>query len=72
MAEEVVLKAKVCIRHDDSTKWVEANPVLNAGEIGLESDTGRIKYGDGKSQWADLSYCSVVSIEENEIDNIFK
>jgi hypothetical protein len=32
------------------------NPVLAAGEIGVESDTGRFKIGDGSTAWASLTY----------------
>jgi hypothetical protein len=29
---------------------------LGAGEIGIESDTGKFKYGDGKHVWTELEY----------------
>ena len=32
------------------------NPVLLAGELGLETDTGKFKFGDGTSAWNNLSY----------------
>lgn len=32
------------------------NPVLLAGEIGFERDTGRYKMGDGTTAWNDLAY----------------
>ena len=32
------------------------NPVLLAGELGLETDTGRFKFGDGTAAWNSLSY----------------
>ena len=32
------------------------NPVLAAGEIGIETDTLRIKIGDGSTAWNSLSY----------------
>ena len=32
------------------------NPTLGAGEIGIETDTGRIKIGDGSTAWNSLSY----------------
>jgi hypothetical protein len=36
--------------------WAAANPVLIAGEIGLESDTGNQKVGDGRTPWVRLPY----------------
>ena len=32
------------------------NPVLAAGEKGVETDTGRFKIGDGTTAWNSLSY----------------
>jgi hypothetical protein len=32
------------------------NPVLPAGEICIETDTGRIKIGDGTTAWVSLPY----------------
>src|SRR5262249_32420106 len=44
------------LRRDTAAQWTAANPVLAAGEPGLESDTGRIKFGDGSTAWRDLAY----------------
>lgn len=38
------------------SQWAALNPVLIAGEPGLESDTGNLKLGDGRSTWARLPY----------------
>ena len=32
------------------------NPVLLAGELGIEIDTGKYKIGDGLTQWNSLAY----------------
>ena len=44
------------LRRDTAANWLAANPVLALAEPGLETDTGRIKYGDGNFQWLDLPY----------------
>lgn len=36
--------------------WTAANPILLNGEIGLESDTHKIKLGDGVTAWNSLAY----------------
>ena len=36
--------------------WTSENPVLEEGEIGLETDTGNIKRGDGSTVWTSLLY----------------
>ena len=50
------IKTRFQLRNDVSTAWTEANPVLLAGEIGIESDTRKFKFGDGTTQWKDLGY----------------
>ena len=68
---EINLKTKVVLRHDISSTWTRFNPVLLSGEVGIETDTGKMKCGDGISDWNTLEYmCSGLSNEE--IDGIFK
>ena len=43
-------------RRGTSAEWTAANPVLSPGEPGFETDTGKIKLGDGASDWAALTY----------------
>jgi hypothetical protein len=50
-------------RRGTATQWTTANPILNAGEIGFESDTNKFKIGDGTNVWADLDYF----IDETEL-----
>lgn len=44
------------LKRDTSTNWSNANPILKDGEPGLETDTGKIKYGDGVTLWNNLNY----------------
>ena len=44
------------LRRGTAAQWTSANPVLAAGEMGLESDTQRSKFGDGASTWTALAY----------------
>lgn len=39
-----------------AAQWTAANPVLLAGEFGWESDTNRMKIGDGSTAWTPLPY----------------
>lgn len=50
------LNVKVKHRYDSASNWTTNNPVLLAGELGIESDTGKIKCGDGTSSWSVLEY----------------
>lgn len=40
------------------SQWAAQNPVLMAGEPGLESETENLKIGDGRTQWNRLPYFS--------------
>lgn len=40
------------------SQWAAQNPVLMAGEPGLESQTGNLKIGDGRTAWNTLPYFS--------------
>lgn len=42
-------------RRGTALQWTTANPILGAGEIGVETDTGEFRLGDGVTNWADLS-----------------
>jgi hypothetical protein len=44
------------IKRGTATAWTSANPTLNAGEIGFESDTKKMKVGDGSTAWTSLAY----------------
>jgi uncharacterized protein YoxC len=43
-------------RRGTAEQWTAANPVLGAGEIGFETDTGKLKVGDNVNTWLDLAY----------------
>lgn len=50
------INGKIKNRIDTSGSWSNKNPVLLAGEIGIESDTYRLKAGDGSTSWNNLPY----------------
>ena len=41
-------------RRDTAAAWAAANPILFEGEAGMETDTFKVKLGDGVSAWNDL------------------
>lgn len=45
---------RIQLRRDTADNWASANPVLLAGELGIETDTLKIKIGDG-SNWNSIS-----------------
>lgn len=44
------------IRRDTAANWTSANPTLAQGELGAETDTSKIKIGDGSTVWNSLGY----------------
>ena len=50
------INARFQFRYDTSANWTANNPLLLAGELGLESDTHNFKMGDGSTLWNSLSY----------------
>jgi hypothetical protein len=50
----------VQFRRGNSSDWNLANPVLASGEPGFETDTLRLKIGDGSTAWSGLNYSNIV------------
>tara|TARA_E500000178_G_C16953547_1_gene722493 strand:+ start:638 stop:1135 length:498 start_codon:yes stop_codon:yes gene_type:complete len=43
-------------RRGEASEWSSSNPILNAGEFGFETDTNKLKIGNGTTNWNDLDY----------------
>jgi hypothetical protein len=51
---------RIQLRRDTAANWVSSNPTLREGELGIETDTLKIKIGNG-SAWNSISnYANVV------------
>ncbi len=55
------------IRRGTASQWTSANPILAAGELGVETDSRKIKIGDGATSWTSLSYIAADNPEISEI-----
>lgn len=47
---------RICNLIHTAAEWRERNTVLLEGELGIESDTHKAKYGDGVTAWNELEY----------------
>lgn len=47
---------KIQNRRGTSSQWSSTNPVLAAGEIGVDTTLGKVKVGDGVANWAALPF----------------
>lgn len=63
------LPTRIKLRRDTSAAWSNADPVLESGEIGVETDTRKIKIGNGISQWTLLQYAKP-DISESAINEL--
>ena len=50
------MAVQIQIRRGTASEWSSANPTLADGELGLETDTSRIKIGNGSTAWNSLAY----------------
>ena len=46
---------KLLVKRASSSEWNSDNPILNSGELGLETDTGYVKIGKGNT-WSNTTY----------------
>ena len=50
------MATRIQIRRDTASNWSSANTTLAQGEMALETDTGKLKVGDGSTAWTALDY----------------
>ena len=58
------------LKRGTAQRWAEINPILEEGEPGFETDTNRLKIGDGFSPYMALPYIASGYFDidtENEI-----
>jgi hypothetical protein len=46
------------LRRGIAAHWAVTNPILKSGEPGVETDTGKLKVGNGITPWLALGYIS--------------
>jgi hypothetical protein len=56
------MSVPIQIRGGTAAQWTTANPVLMQREMGVETDTRRMKFGDGVTAWASLTYAGEFSL----------
>jgi hypothetical protein len=58
---------RIQVRRGLASEWTSANPVLAAGEMGVETNTNKFKFGNGSSTWTALSYAAADTAAIGEI-----
>lgn len=49
---------RIIQRHDTAANWNTTNPVLALGEMGVETDTNKFKFGNGTTPYNELAYAA--------------
>ena len=62
--------ARIQFKRATASSWSTNNPVLFAGEIGYETNTGKLKVGDGTTIWNSLSYLTA-DISGADLSDLF-
>jgi hypothetical protein len=66
---EVTLVAQqIELRRDTASNWSSVNPTLAQAEPGYETDTGKLKIGDGTTAWNSLAYFAGGVSSSSDID----
>jgi hypothetical protein len=53
------MAVNILLRRGTAAEWTASNPVLLEAEVGLETDTKKLKVGDGLTVWASLPYINL-------------
>ncbi len=63
------MAVQIQIRRGTAANWTSTNPTLAEGELGYETDTGKLKAGDGSTAWTGLGYVSGTGALSNVVED---
>lgn len=55
------------VRRYTANEWIASNRILLSGEFGYETDTGKVKIGDGVTSWNSLGYFDQITFIDGNI-----
>jgi len=50
------MATRIQLRRGTAARWTAVNPILADGEVGIETDTRKFKFGNGVTRWIGLEY----------------
>lgn len=60
--------SQIQLRRGKAVFWTDENPVLRPGEPGYETDTHKLKIGDGVTFWRELDYFNGLDLDPGTDD----
>lgn len=69
MAETKTMNVRFQQKYDTAANWADSTIQLLAGEIAVESDTGKFKFGNGTDVFADLPYAGIDQAQLDAIED---
>ena len=61
------MAVRIQLRRDTAANWSSVNPILGNGEMGVETDTLKVKIGNGSATWSARPYINVLPSELAEL-----
>jgi hypothetical protein len=61
---------QIQVRRGTAAQWTSANPTLAAGEWGAETDTLKVKIGNGSTAWNSLAYVGAGEVTLNGVETL--
>ena len=69
MAETKTMNVRFQQKFDTAANWADSELILLAGEIAVESDTGKFKFGNGEKKFSELSYAGIDQAQLDAIED---
>jgi hypothetical protein len=64
------MSIKFQVKRSNNSTWSSANPTLASGELGFETDTNKLKIGNGSNTWNTLSYIAGGIVDFGTTSNV--
>ena len=69
MAETKTMNVRFQQKIDTAANWADSELILLAGEIAVESDTGKFKFGNGEKKFSELPYAGIDQAQLDAIED---
>ena len=69
MADVKTINVRFQQKFDTAANWADSELILLAGEIAIESDTGKFKFGTGDKKFSELNYAGIDQAQLDAIED---